>query len=576
MINLRIYRASLLLVPLAIAAAMFSLESIPEGRVSTTAPDAFDGSRVAAAARQLAKQAPNPAPGSASDAEVARKVGQQFGQIEGSQVTEQRFKAQYEGEEVELVNVICVLPGETEDQVVLMAGRDAARGPGVGTAFASTASLLEIAASFGGSTHEKTLVFVSTDGTGLGAEGARRFSSGYSDIGRVQEIVILSQPAALRPRQPVLIPWSAGPQSASIEFVQTVSLAIENETEASPTDESAYSELSRLAIPSGLGEQAPLLEDGFDAVRISSSGELPPDPIDDGPKDISATSLGRFGRSALATMLVLDSSAEPFEHGPDAYIGLFDNLVPGWALALISLSLILPLLLTALAALVGQVRRGPEQPLRSLGWVGGRMLPFFAALLFAYVLALVGLIDRPEYPYDPDRFPPGTGGKVAMGLIAAVLLAGLIVVKPWRPPPAILAAAAGPVCITLIALGGLGVWFINPYLALLLAPALHAWLLLTPEETAVGSLLAAVITFVGLVPLIAAIAELADRFDVGWDVVWQLLLLIGDGQISIVLTALGCVLAGCAMSALALARSRIAPEPPEISIQGPEIRVEGP
>ena len=124
-----------------------------------------------------------------------------------------------------------------------------------------------------------------------------------------------------------------------------------------------------------------------------------------------------------------------------------------------------------------------------------------------------------------------------MGLIAVVLLAGLIAVRPLAPSPAILAAAAGPVSVTLIALVGLGVWLVNPYLALLLAPVLHAWVLLAPEETAVGSLLAAAITLVALVPVIAAVVALADRFGVGWDVVWQLLMLIGDGQIGIVLAA---------------------------------------
>ena len=124
----------------------------------------------------------------------------------------------------------------------------------------------------------------------------------------------------------------------------------------------------------------------------------------------------------------------------------------------------------------------------------------------------------------------------------------------------------------MIATAGLAVWLANPYLALLLAPALHAWLLLTAESTAVGSLLAAVITLVGLVPLFLAISNLAARFDVGHDVFWQLLIMLGDGQISVVLALLGCVLAGSALAALAMARSRIAGPTPEIKASSP-IRV---
>jgi hypothetical protein len=81
--------------------------------------------------------------------------------------------------------------------------------------------------------------------------------------------------------------------------------------------------------------------------------------------------------------------------------------------------------------------------------------------------------------------------------------------------------------------------------------------------------LAAAITLVGLVPLFIAVANLAGRFGVGWDVLWQLLLMLGDGQISVVLALLGCVLAGAALAALAMSRSRIAQPPPEINVQGP-------
>ena len=108
-----------------------------------------------------------------------------------------------------------------------------------------------------------------------------------------------------------------------------------------------------------------------------------------------------------------------------------------------------------------------------------------------------------------------------------------------------------------------------PYLALLVVPAPHnAWLLLTAEETAVGSLLATGLTIVGLLPLFAAIAALAGYSQVGLDVVWQLLVMLGDGQIGFTLAALGCVLAGCGLAALALARSRIVQASPRIEVSG--------
>jgi hypothetical protein len=559
MINLRIYRASLLVVAVAAAVAMFSLQSEPGEQAPVTAPEGFDGAATASLARSLAADAPNPTPGSDADEALAKELVQRFGQITGVEVAEQSF-----GDN--LHNVICVLPGESDRQVALIAGRDVARGPGVASAAASTAALLQIAMSLGGTTHTKTLVFVSTDGSGDGAQGAARFAEGYSDIDRLDAAVVLSQPAAAEPSQPLLIPWSSGPQSTAIQLTKMARRAIIAEADRAPAEPGAFGELTRLAIPTGLGDQAPLIEHGIDAVRISSSGELPPPPAADGPQDISAESLGQFGRAALSTMLALDAQSGKPEHGPDAYIDVGGNLLPGWALSLIALSLVIPLLAVAIPAIERAARR-PQRLLRGTGWVAGRAVPFVAALLIAYPLFLVGLIPTPNFPYDPATVGAGLGGKIALLLIAAAFAAGVVLIRPWRPPPSPAARAAPAVCVTLIAAAALALWFVNPYLTLLVAPAFHAWLLLTAEETAVGSVLATGLTLVGLLPLFAAIAVLAGRLGVGIGVGWQLLVLLGDGQLSFAVGLLGCVLAGCGVAALALARSRIEREgPPEIEI----------
>lgn len=574
MINLRIYRAALLLVPIAIVVAMFSLQSDPPGRHSPTAPDAFDGAAAASLARSLNSQAPRPRPGSEADQKLAELVTANFSQISGAQISKQEFGGSFEGNDVDLTNVICVLPGESDEQIMMIAGRDAARGDGAAGAGASTAALLQIASSFGGSTHQKTLVFVSTDASAIGAQGVRRLISGYSDVGQVSSAVVLSTPAARTPSQPLVIPWSTGPQSTSVELERTAEVSIDDETDLRNRDESAFAEVARLALPVNLGEQAPMIESGTDAVRISSQGERPLAPDADGPDDISASTLGQFGRATLATLLALDAAGAPLQHGPNAYIGLVGNLLPGWALALVSLSLIVPLILVAAAADVRAARR-PEALLAGGVWVLIRSLPLLLALILAYLLGFAGLIPRPSFPYDPGRFPIGAAETIGLVLIAAALIGGLYVVKPWRkPPPSAGGGGAAAACATLIALGGLGVWIANPYLALLIVPALHAWMLLLAESTAVGSVLALGITLVGLIPLFAALAVIAGHLAVGRDVFWQFFLLLGDGQVSLGLALLGCLLAGCGLSALALARSRIEtdspirPAPPQISVKG--------
>ena len=63
-------------------------------------------------------------------------------------------------------------------------------------------------------------------------------------------------------------------------------------------------------------------------------------------------------------------------------------------MALVALSLILPLLAVAVDAIVRAVRRSPEEAMRSAGWVLSRSLPFIGALLLTYALRVVGLVER--------------------------------------------------------------------------------------------------------------------------------------------------------------------------------------
>src|SRR4029079_12818853 len=148
-------------------------------------------------------------------------------------------------------------------------------------------------------------------------------------------------------------------------------------------------------------------------------------PAQDDIAHISAETIGPFGRAALATILALDASTEPLEHGPDAYIGLAGNLLPGWALAVISLSLLLPLIIVAFAACARAARR-PERLALAVWWVTERSLPFVAATLLFWFFGFAGLFPTPDFPYDPARFDPGTVSQIVLVIVLAGLVAGLV------------------------------------------------------------------------------------------------------------------------------------------------------
>ena len=334
---------------------------------------------------------------------------------------------------------------------------------------------------------------------------------------------------------------------------------------ASPAGvESPLEDLLRLALPAALGEQGPLIENGLDSIRISSSGERPPAPADDQPSEIAPGTIDRFGRATLALMLALDAAPSPLEHGPGAYVGLAGNLLPGWAIALVALSLLAPVGLAA-AQGVGSSPGAPGRPFaRSYGrW--GRAAPFLAALLALYLLDWVGVVPDPPFPFDRAQETLGLAGRIGVAIALAILGTGLFFVRALRPPPAEASASAAPAVLSLASAAVLLIWLLNPYLALLLVIGLNVWLLAALASIP-GRLAAAALIAVGLIPLALGVIDLAGRLGKGLDVLTTILLMITDGQIGFALAMLGCVLAGCAVSIVALAGPVPSPPAPEIHI----------
>lgn len=432
MIDLRIWRTALLAAPLALVVAMFSLQDGPKPLQPELPPDSFDSQAATTLAADLSAQFPDPKPGSEADAGMADVVSARFQAIPSAEVAEQRFDASIEGEDVELRNLLVTLPGQSERQIALIAQRDAADGSGAATSTVSTAALLEIAAGFSGASHEKTLVFVSTDGGSAGALGARRFVSDYSERDLLDAAIVLSQPAAPAPAPPFVIPWSTGPQSTGAALAETANVTLSEQAEEPAGDPGPVTELLRLAIPSGLGDQGPLIEAGLDSVRVSSAGELPLPPELDRPDEVNPRTLGSFGRATLSLILALDAADGPIEHGPDAYVGLAGNLLPGWALAMMALVLLAPLGIASVAAIAAAA--SPLQAARAVSWVLLRAAPFALGLLTVYLFAFVGLIASPEFPFYPPAEGLGTGGTIGVVMAFAVFGAATFLLRPLLPP----------------------------------------------------------------------------------------------------------------------------------------------
>lgn len=564
--NWRLYRVALFPALAAAVVVLFSVVSRPEALRTDVAADGFDGARAAALTRGLLRVAPERQPGSPGDEAAAGFVESHFGQVEGGEVSEVRFSS--DGEE--LRNVVLTIPGQSSERLVIAAPRDCAEGPCAVSSGSATAALVELADAFGAVRHTNTIELVSLDGSSAGAGGAGQLAAGLGED-PAKAVIVISAPGARTPSRPFVVPWSSGPQNTSIQLVESATDAVETELGASDALRlGTLSSLFRLAIPAGIGDQAPLIRDGDDAIALTSAGELPLPQSGDGIAAFSPRSLAGVGRAALALALALDPAPAQLEHGPDAYVPLAGKLIPGWALALLALALLAPVVVVSVDGIARASRR--EEPvLAALAWVLSRAIPFVLTALLAYALALVGLIPAPAFPFDPARHGFGLGAAAA-SLVLVAAFAVAVNFARRLPLPEEAAEALGPAIGAGLSVATLGIWLANPFLALLLVPTAHLWLIAGLPEMRGRAVAAIALSAAGMLVPAIALASLGARLGVGFEAPWQLLLMFTGRHFGPLALAPLCLLGGCLLALLTSALTR-RPAPP---LGRPRARVRGP
>ena len=545
-VNLRLYRLAFLPAAVALVVLMFSLDGVPAPITEPVPAGTYQGDAAAAAARQIIRLAPERPAGSAGDERVADIVADRFNQISGGAVGEQRFTAEVDGGDAAVRNVFLTLPGDVGRTIVVLAGRDSPRGPGAASSAAATGALIELAGSLGVAGHNANYVLASTSG---GADGAAEMINGLADAD-IEAVIVVSQPGAATPSRDYVVASSSGESSASIQLRRTAAEAVSSQVGTAPGEPSAFESLARLAIPSGLGAQARLIAGGVDAVAVTSAGERPLPESADQLDDLSAETLDGFGRATQILVGEIDG-AEALEHGPAAYVEIGDNLVPGWSLSLLALFLLLPAPAAAIDGCARASRR--EQHLgRGLAWAAARALPAIGALAILYGLALVGVVPRPPFPFDPGLHPVGARAVISLVAIVGAALASAVVLRLLRvtgstaPPSAV--AALGALTSAAAAI----LWLANPYMALLTTPVAHLWLLADAPPSRRRGLIVAICAALAAVPVMAALVSVARAIDLGADAPWTLTIMVADGQLGLAMAAASCFLIGGLLGTVAL------------------------
>lgn len=558
-VDFRLYRLAWLPAVLALVVLMFSLEGAPEAVEPAAATGTFEGDRAVAEARRIAADIPEREPGSTGDDQLADLVESRFDEIAAGAVSEQSFEAEYEGEQVEMRNVLLTLPGEASSSIVVAAARDSAEGPGAATSAAATGVLIELANALGVAGHDKTYILASTSGSAAGAAGARELLAGLPERDSVEAVISISQPGAAETRPPYVVATATDESSGPAQLARTAELAVESQAQLRATRPSALSQLARLAFPSGLGEQAPLVADGFNAISISAAGERQLESSADLPEDLEPATLEAFGRAVQATVAAVDVAGFELEPGPGSHLELGDNLLGGWTLALFALTLLLPAAVAAADACARAARSGAA-PLASLVWNAARALPLIGSVLALHGLAIVGAIPRPPFPFDPALYELGARAAITLGVVVVVAVLSAVLLRSRGVTAARAPGAAVPAGGAIAALACLLIWLANPFLALLLVPAAHVWLLGAGRSGPWAAVAMVGATVVACIPAAAALASVAAALDLGGTAPWTFALMVADGQIGLEVIVPLCFLGGALLagSALALRRTWLA------------------
>ena len=556
---------------LAVVLVMFSLQSQPRSLSPGLPADVlFEGDLAAVRAERIVTDAPDRRAGRPGDRTTAAVVARAM-ERRGFRVERDAFS--HAGRR--LVNVVGSRAGRSRRQLVIVAARDARGVPDSAGSAADTAALLELARVFQGRPTRLTLVLASVDGAAIGDVGAERLARRLGAPDLVETVFVMSNLGSRVHRGSVIVPWSSDTTRAGIGLQRTLAESIREELDQPVESTGAAGQLFRLAFPLGFGSQGPFLDRGFEAVRISGSGELPPAG---GAEGVDRDRLGGLGRAALRTVTATDQSGRA-AHGPSTYVIAVSQVMPGWAIALVGLTLLLPVIVASVDAFA-RARRRRLAVARWLRWLGAWCVPFVAALVAAELLALVGATpDPPPEPAAPADIPlDGPAIAVLCGVAAAAAisfwLARRLVV---RPDPALAdTAQPGAACAVALvtAASAALLWLVNPFAALMAVPALHLWMLATLVEPPPPRRARAVMVALGLLgPVLVVVYHLFVLHLHPLAGAWYLLMLVTGHVVGLVSALIGCVWLGALCATLAIARARQDPErpapPPGPRVYGP-------
>ena len=436
------YRTAFLPALVALFVAAFALADRPTPGRNALSTDVFSAERAFGTGTPepqsllgMAAAFPDRTAGSAGDEGLAQLVQQVFEAPEerGERAAFSVKRTVVAGRDRDLATVTATRSGISTRRIVVLAHRD---GPGLAN-LSGTAALLELARVLKSRELDKTIVLVSTSGSETGFAGAQAWAKSEAG-GPVDGVIVLGDMAGTRIEKPWVVSWTGSAASAPLGLERTVQASVRREIRSDAGGPRALGQWARRALPIAVSEQGAIGREGLPAVLLSTTGELGPS-VDE---HVAEDRLGAFGRAALSAIGAIDAAGpregEAFADAPNGIVTL-RNVLTDWSVRLVVGSLLLPAILAALDAYFrARRRRVPIGPW--LAWLAVAAVPLPIAWAWMRALGATAVIDAPDGPVLPDRFPLETNGIVAMAsaLLAGALACALVrfAVGALRRPPA--------------------------------------------------------------------------------------------------------------------------------------------
>jgi Peptidase family M28 len=568
-LNARLVRVGFLVVLPAFLAFLFSISTTGALPRSPLDP-LFDAESAASYAASLATVYPSRVPGSEGAAEAALWYRETVGSLRLQTEEDVWSEDLADLGNVELRNIVTVVPGRSDETIVLVAHRDNA---GVeepsGENASGTATLIELARGFAPQElgpdplPQHTLVLVSTDAGAFGGAGAARFVTQSPFARSAIAVVVLSDLGRGRPRLAIA---GDDPVSPARTLVRTAVARVAEEVGVSPSLPSVPRQLVDLGVPFALDEQGRFLGDGLAAVTLTTDRGSGASANSNAPPAVER--LGQLGRATEALVSSLDTSAGGAFRTPDSLF-FADRAASGWTARLALILSVVPFALGVVDLIVRGRRRGlPFAPaLRAqrsrLGvWAFGGALVWIGAA--AGILPTGAPLPLPTFSSFFESRP-----FVGALVLACAFVLGWLVARRHlllSSPPAPDERLAGfIVALSVLGIVAIGLAVFQPYALVFVLPSLYAWLWLRLEAR-----LAVRVIVVAMGLLGPAIGLLLLGQELGLSVLDATLYVIGlftIGYLPLGSALLGIAWAAAATQMAALALGRYAPyaggaEPP--------------